>query len=484
MAKVLVIDDEKLLRWSLRRKCEEWGYAVIEAASRVEAWAQLRSEHPDLILLDVKLPDGDGVALLTAMRQDGYAGPVVMITADPRIEDVKTALRQGAFDYLSKPVDFDELAITMANALENSRLRGEVDTLRDQARRQFAGLELVGKSSIMTALLAFVHKLAASEAGALLLQGESGTGKDLIAQIVHQHSARRDRPFIAVNCSAIPDGLLESELFGHEKGAFTDAKAMKKGLFEMANGGTLFLDEIGELPLLLQSKLLRALESQCVRRVGGLRDIAVDVRAIAASNRNLEQAVRAGEFRQDLYYRLGVIPVFVPPLRSRREDIPVLAAFFIEQYNRRFRKAIQGFTPEAERLMREYDWPGNVRELKNAVQRAMILEEGARIGANCLPFFAGSTLLTAAAAFPENRAVGESGWEAQAGRRSLPAAGRIPSSGTSLDGIERQWLERALEQTRGNQTRAAALLDISRDALRYKMKKHGLTLAEENPGQV
>ncbi|HVA65049.1 MAG TPA: sigma-54 dependent transcriptional regulator [Terriglobales bacterium] len=481
-AKLLVVEDERLLRWAMRRKCEQWGYEVAEAGSKVEALDLAQREHPDLLLLDVILPDGNGVEMLTQLRQEQFTGPVIMITADPKVEDVKASLRQGAFDYLCKPVNFDELEITIANALEAGRLRREVETVREHTRRQFEHLEMVGSSPIMAKLMAFVERVASSEANAVLLQGESGTGKDLIAQILHQRSERRDHPFVPVNCSAIPESLLEAELFGHEKGAFTDAKSMKKGLFEMAEGGTIFLDEVGELPLILQSKLLRTLENQTLRRVGGVRDLSLNVRVIAASNRNLEQAVRAGEFRQDLYYRLGVIPIFIPPLRSRREDILALAHFFVEQYNRRFRKRIRGWSAEAEALLLQYAWPGNVRELKNAVQRAVILEDGELIQAQDLPFYAESGLLTSSSAFPaEAEAVGSGpGWHREPNGRSRLEV-LIPSGGTSLEEIEKALVESALRQAHGNQSRAARLLDITRDVMRYKMKKFGLDGAEPLP---
>ncbi len=472
---ILIVDDEKLLRWPLRRKCEAWGYEVEEAADCAAALAAVRANSPDLLLLDVRLPDGNGVELLRRLRDEGSLAPAVMITADPRIDDVKSAIRLGAYDYLTKPIDFEALQITIANALETSRLRQEVGTLRDQMQRQTAPLEVIGASPKLLTLIGFVRKVAASEASAILIQGESGTGKDLFARALHAGSARRDRPFVAINCSAIPEQLLESELFGHERGAFTDAKTAKKGLLESADGGTLFLDEIGEMPMLLQAKLLRVLEEQNFRRVGGLKDIVVDVRIIAASNRNLEDAVRAGQFRQDLFYRLMVIPIFIPPLRQRREDIEPLSQFFVAHYNRRFRKNIRGLSPEARELMQAYDWPGNVRELKNAIQRAMILEDGEWIRPTYLPLHSeGAELMTSKEAFPNASAAASSPeWQQLPSGRMLPKL-EIPASGTSLEEMERAMVEQALLQANGNQSKAARLLDISRDALRYKMKKFHL----------
>ena len=326
----------------------------------------------------------------------------------------------------------------------------------------------------MTELLNFVRKVAASEATTILIQGESGTGKDLIAKAIHYESARAEKAFVAINCSAIPETLMEAELFGHEKGAFTDAKQMKKGLFEMADGGTLFLDEIGELSPLLQAKLLRVLEDQVIRRVGGVRDMQVDVRVIAASNRDLEKAVREGNFRQDLYYRLAIIAIFIPPLRERKEDILPLVDSFIDRYNRRFRKSIRGITDETRKLLLSHTWPGNVRELKNTIERAMILEEEQFLRPLYLPFSvaeaSGRTLFERSAA-PENG-------QALANGRMLPRL-YIPEGGTSLEEVERAMVEIAMRQSTGNQTQAAKLLDISRDALRYKLKKFGLMHGDE-----
>jgi two-component system response regulator AtoC len=455
--KVLIVDDDRLVRWSLRQKCEEWGYEVAEAENGSRALDLAQSEGPDVVLLDVRLPDISGLQVLEKLKVGSDPGVVVMITADPQLDDVKAAIRMGAYDFVGKPLDFDELGVTIQNALEAHRLRGEVESLRGEFRRQIGSYQVVGASKKTTEMMRFVRKVAASEASTILVQGESGTGKDLIAKVLHYESSRRDGPLVAINCSAIPETLIEAELFGHEKGAFTDAKAMKKGLFEVANDGTLFLDEIGELSPFLQAKLLRVLEDQVIRRVGGVRDIHTDVRVVAASNRDLERAVREGHFRQDLYYRLAVISIYIPPLRERKEDILPLVDYFIEDYNRKFRKSVRGITEETRRLLLAYDWPGNVRELRNAIERAMILEEDPMLRPSYLPFAASSP------------AAGES----LPGGRRLPAL-TIPEGGTSLEEIERSMVVLALEQAGSNQTQAARLLDISRDALRYKMKKFGL----------
>jgi DNA-binding NtrC family response regulator len=474
--RILIVDDERLVRWSLKQKCEEWGYQPLEAEDAGTALRMARDDSPDLVLLDVRLPDMNGLEVLEKLKQSGDVRAVIMMTADPQLDDVKVAIKLGAYDFVGKPLDFDELGVTIQNALEATRLRTEVESLRGEVRKRFGYHDVVGVSRKMTELMNFVRKVAASEATTILIQGESGTGKDLVAKAIHYQSARQERPFVAVNVSAIPETLLESELFGHEKGAFTDAKAMKKGLFEVADGGTLFLDEIGELSAFLQAKLLRVLEDQVIRRVGGVRDMQVDIRVIAASNRDLERAVREGHFRQDLYYRLAIISIFIPPLRERKEDILPLVDFFIDHYNRKFNKSIRGLSEDTRRLLLNYDWPGNVRELKNAIERAMILEEESQLRPVYLPFSV-SQPHSGVTAFEHTSSPPTGGQPLPNGRWLPPLT--IPDGGTSLEEVERALVELALRQSNGNQTHAARLLDISRDALRYKMKKFGLMHAEE-----
>ncbi|MGO9094504.1 MAG: sigma-54 interaction domain-containing protein [Bryobacteraceae bacterium] len=338
---------------------------------------------------------------------------------------------------------------------DGGEMEGVAATIKD-VTEELAPMkrEVIADSPAMQEVLSFVRKVAASEATTILLEGENGTGKDLVAKTLHYESARQTEPFIAINCAAIPETLLESELFGYEKGAFTDARAQKRGLFELADRGTLFLDEIGEIPLTLQAKLLRVLEEQSFRRLGGLKDIFVDLRFVAATNKNLREAVREGAFRQDLYFRLNVIQIVIPPLRERREDIPPLLEFFIEHYNRKFKRRIEGVSREALELLLAHDWPGNVRELRNALERAMILEEASLIGAASLPI-----------AITHSEARHGAAPEAQL---------EIPEGGLSLVDNERQLVARALEKTDGNQTQAARLLHITRDTLRYKMKKYNL----------
>lgn len=340
---------------------------------------------------------------------------------------------------------------------DNGDMEGAVATIKD-VTEDFAPQkrEVVAEARVMRDVLNFTRRVAASEAGTILIEGENGTGKDLIAKTLHYESMRRSEPFIAINCAAIPDTLLESELFGYEKGAFTDARSQKRGIFELADKGTLFLDEIAEIPLMLQAKLLRVLEEQSFRRLGGLKDIQLNLRVIAATNRNLREAVANGQFRQDLYFRLNVIHITIPPLRERREDILALSRFFVQLYNQKFKRNIDGLLPEATKLLMEYDWPGNVRELRNAIERAMILEESRQITPASLPVFLNDRRVTAAAA---------SGGEA-------PTV--IPDAGMSLAEHEKMLLAQALAKSNGNQTQAARLLHITRDTLRYKMKKFNL----------
>jgi PAS domain S-box-containing protein len=339
---------------------------------------------------------------------------------------------------------------------DDGDIEGAVATVKD-ITEEVAPMnrEVIAESPAMREVLGFVRKVAVSEANTILLEGENGTGKDLVAKTLHYQSPRQAEPFIAINCAAIPDTLLESELFGYEKGAFTDARAQKRGLFELADKGTLFLDEIGEIPLILQAKLLRVLEESSFRRLGGLKNIHVDVRFVAATNKNLREAVKEGAFRQDLYFRLNVIQIVIPPLRNRAEDIPALAKFFIEHYNRKFKRHLEGLTPDAGDLLAAHDWPGNVRELRNAIERAMILEESALITPASLPI-----------------AISRSEPQAPAG--AAGSAIDIPENGLSLVDSERHLLAKALEKTSGNQTQAARLLRITRDTLRYKMKKYNL----------
>jgi DNA-binding NtrC family response regulator len=452
--RILVVDDEDLIRWSLQQKLTSWGYRSLEAPNGEKAIALVESESPDLVLLDVHLPDKNGLEVLKAIKEWNPRAAVIIMTAYGVLEDAVSALRLGAYDFVSKPLNFEELRATISNALETVKLRQEVRHFRDRDRKRFNFENLVGDSEPIRNAIVLMKKVAASPATTILFQGESGTGKDLFAKAIHFYSSRADRPFLAVNCAALPENLVESELFGYERGAFTDARQQKKGLLELADGGTVFLDEIGEMPTGLQAKLLRVLEEQSFKRVGGVQDVRVDVRIIASSNRDLKKMVEEGKFRQDLFYRLNVMTINLPPLRDRGDDVKLLCRHFIREYNARFGKNIQGLTPEAERLLSLYHWPGNVRELKNLIERAMLLEERTHIGVETLPIDV--------ADFTPDRSDGP-----------LPDIA-LPEKGTSLERVEEELLRQALSRTRGNQTRAAKLLNISRDALRYKMKKFQL----------
>jgi DNA-binding NtrC family response regulator len=455
---ILVVDDERLVRWSLQQKLEQWGYHVSLAEDGSTALGRIQLDNPDLITLDVKLPDMTGIDVLSELRNRNVQIPVIVITAFGVVDDAVRSLKLGAYDFIEKPINFEKLENAVRNALETRRLRTEVALTHEIQRSEFSVDRIIGVSDHVRDVRDLVKKIAASETSTILIQGESGTGKDLVAHAIHYESSRRDRPFFAINCAAIPENLMESELFGHEKGAFTDAHAQKRGMFEMADGGSLFLDEISEMTLGMQAKLIRVLEGQSFRRVGGVKNINVDVRVIVASNRDLEDAVRTSKFRQDLYFRLAIIPVHLRPLREHKEDIPPLLDHFIQHYNRKFRKNIHGLTKEADELLMNYDWPGNIRELKNAIERVMILADSNRVAAKHLPI-----------------RISEGGvMPVPMGEERNDGEIQLPVGGISLYGVEKDLIRQALDQARGNKTTAARLLRITRDTLRYKVKKYKL----------
>jgi DNA-binding NtrC family response regulator len=463
--KILVVDDEKLIRWSLGEALRGWGFEPVEAATVSAALAEFEAEPPAAVLLDINLPDGSGLDVLRKIRQRQQDAVVIMITANVLVDETIAALRGGAYDFIGKPINLEELQVAIRNGIEAGRLRKEVNLFRRERAQEFSFDQIIGESPAMREMLGLAHKVAESEVSSVLLQGESGTGKDLVAKAIHYHSARAENPFVAINCAALPGTLIESELFGYEKGAFTDAKARKEGLFEQAEGGTLFLDEIGELELSLQAKLLRVLEECSFRRVGGLKDLPLDVRVIAASNRDLKTEGEAGRFRSDLYYRLSVIQIDIPPLRERGDDIRVLAEHYLSNFKGRLRKNIDSIAPEALATFRRYQWPGNVRELRNVIERAMILEDGDEITAKYLP-----------------RGLAVESREGSPTPSIAPDHIRLPADGVSLEDVEMSLVRQALERSGGNQTKAAELLDISRDQLRYRMKKLeelGLAAANE-----
>ena len=451
--KILVIDDDKLIRWGLNQKLSEWNLAVFEAEDGAGGLKAIEEELPDLILLDVNLPDFLGTELLPKIRKDWPDVPVVMITAYGTVDGAVEAMRFGAYDFIVKPIDYVKLKGVLTNALEMASLKDTVAYYKQKEEKEFDLGGIIAESAAMKKVLNLIRTVARSEVSAILLQGDSGTGKDILAQAVHHLSRRKSKPFMVINCSAIPDNLLESELFGHEKGAFTDAKERKKGLAEIAHGGTLFLDEIGTLISPLQAKLLRFLETQTFKRIGGLKDICVDVRVISATNQNLEQSVVAGDFRKDLFYRLNVCPVYIPPLRERRDDILPLARFFIELFNQKLRKKIKGLKRDTEAAFLDYDWPGNIRELRNVIERAMIFEEQELLSKTHLPLKTG--LLSGSGLLDEQAVFG--------------------MENTTLDGMEKKMILHSLQKAEGNKSLAARRLGITRDTLRYKLKKHALT---------
>ncbi len=459
MKKILIVDDEKMIRWTLAQALKSWGYVPIEVATVSEVLDTFVNEIPDAVLLDIDLPDGSGLDVLREIKQQYPEAVVIMITGNVRVETTISALRGGAYDFISKPVHLEELKVSIRNGIEAHELRREVKQIRRERTQKFSFEQIIGKSAKMKEMLSLARKVAESEVGSVLLQGESGTGKDLVAKAIHYTSRRADKPFVAINCAAIPSNLVESELFGYERGAFTDAKSRKEGLFEQAEGGTLMLDEIGEMELGLQAKLLRVLEEGVFRRVGGLKDIPLDVRVIAASNRDLKTESMEGRFRLDLYYRLSVIQIDIPALRERDNDVLLLANFYLDTLGERVRptKKFRGITPEVAEIFRRYEWAGNVRELRNVIERCLILEDDDEITQKYLPpdLFAPPQMIKTQ---PNHN-----------GSDSFKLT--LPLSGISLEEVEDSLVQQAIEQCHGNQTRAAQLLGISRDQLRYRLKK-------------
>jgi DNA-binding NtrC family response regulator len=439
---------------ALAEALRSWNYAALEAADVAQATKLFDDEEPKAVLLDIDLPDGSGLDVLREIKEKSPDTAVIMITSNVDVENVVSALRGGAYDFIGKPVKLEELRVTLRNALEAQSLRKEVNRTRIDRARRFSFDEIIGESAAIKSAVELAKRVAVSDVPSILLYGETGTGKDLFARAIHYASERANAPYLAINCAALPATLIESELFGYEKGAFTDAKQRKEGLFEQAQGGTVFLDEIGEMELSLQAKLLRVLEENSFRRVGGLKDLPLDVRIVAASNQNLKVASEAGNFRLDLYFRLSVIQVDIPPLRDRGDDVLLLAQHYIDRANQKRRgQALKGMSSETLSIFKHYKWAGNVRELRNVIERASILEDDGMVTTKHLP----ADLLEMFAPVSSTRS----------GLIALPIGG-IP-----LEEVEAELARQALEQAGGNLTKAAKLLEISRDQLRYKLKKSG-----------
>ena len=456
--KILIVDDDRFIRMALGEAVRSWGYETVEAGTVSEARNLFAEHEPPLALLDIDLPDGNGLDLLNEVKEKSPETIAVMITGNVDVGNSLAALRGGAHDFIGKPVKLEELRVTLRNALETRELRREVKAARSERSREFTLDQIIGESRAMKNAIDLVRRVAESDVTSILLKGETGTGKDLFARALHYASDRANAPYLAINCAALPATLIESELFGYEKGAFTDAKQRKEGLFEQAQGGTIFLDEIGEMELSLQAKLLRVLEEGTFRRVGGLRDIPLDARIVAASNRDLKKESEEGNFRLDLYFRLSVIQIDIPALRERGDDVLLLARYYIENANqRRNGTRLKGLSPEVEKIFLNYAWTGNVRELRNVIERASILEDSEHVTTAHLP----SDML-------------------RDGSVSGVAAKGIvlPPDGIPLETVEAELARQAFERAGGNLTKAAKLLDISRDQLRYKLKKSGQYVAE------
>jgi two-component system response regulator AtoC len=453
--RTLIVEDEDLIRWSLRQKFEARGYRIDEAPDGAAALEALDGGTFDLVMLDYKLPDMTGLEVLRKLRERDADAVVIMMTAYSTIETAVEAIKLGAFDYVPKPFQMEGLLLTVDKALETTRLRREVRELRRQLAADFGAHTIIGQHPTMRRVLDVIQQVAPAAASTVFIRGETGTGKDLVARAIHNASDRAGRPFINITCTALSETLLESELFGHERGAFTDAKTQKQGLLEAADGGTVFLDEIGDMVPGLQAKLLRFLEERRFRRVGGTKELSVDVRVIAATNRDIAQSIKDGKFREDLFYRLNVVTVDLPPLRARGDDVALLARHFVERFSREFKKPITSIDDAALARLRQHSWPGNVRELRNTVERAVLLCKGPAIGADDI--VVGGAHERISGCNLEQFVLPDDGFDLK-----------------KLAELEMRLLRQALERTHNNQVRAAQLLHVSRDRLRYRLQKHEL----------
>jgi DNA-binding NtrC family response regulator len=458
-APILIVEDKDSLRAMLRHALEDQGHSVVEAADETEALRQVRDTRPDLVLSDLRLLSGDGVGVLRGAKDIDPDLPVIVMTAYGSIQDAVVAMKEGALDFLAKPVDPDHLLLLVERALAQRRMAAENRSLRDELAARRGAPAIIGQDPSLERVMATVHRAAATDTTVLLL-GESGTGKELIARTLHALGGRADGPFVAINCAAIPETLLETELFGHEKGAFTGATARKAGRFELAHRGTLFLDEIGDLPIGLQAKILRALEEKKFDRVGGTQPLQVDVRVVAATNRNLKAAVAARQFREDLYFRLSVFPIDIPPLRERPGDIEVLARHFVDRFCRDLKKKTLTLSADAIDELKRYRWPGNVRELQNCIERAVILVDGDTIRPRHLDLSFRDDVAVEAPADP---------WE------QLDLSGSLTDvTRRATVEVERRKIQAALKDAGGQKPRAADLLQVSYKTLLQKLKEYGL----------
>ncbi|MCK4343033.1 MAG: sigma-54-dependent Fis family transcriptional regulator [Phycisphaerae bacterium] len=453
--RVLIVEDEELIRWSLRQRFEERGYQVVEVETGQAALDAFDEGLFDLILLDYRLPDMTGLDVLRGVREVDHDTVVIMMTAYSSIETAVEAIKLGAFHYITKPFQISQLLLTVDKALETTKLRREVRELRRQMKQEFGMEAIIGRDASMLRLFEIIKQVSRTGVSTVFLRGETGTGKDLVARVIHHNSDRAVNSFVNITCTALSESLLESELFGHERGAFTDAKLQKKGLLELADGGTVYLDEVGDMPPALQAKLLRFLEERRFRRVGSTKEISVDVRVMAATNRDLEQAIAGGQFRRDLMYRLNVVSIHLPPLRARGDDLHLLTQHYVAKFASEFRKPIVKISEDARERLRNYTWPGNVRELRNVLERAVLLCKSETINAEDIVLG------------PAER----HSWVWDLETMALPPEG---FDFEKLRRLESHLLRQALEQTNNNQTQAAKLLNLSRDRLRYRLQKHGL----------
>jgi len=478
---VFIVDDEDLLAWGMETELKAHGAQVTRAASVRQALDRFPGANADVVVCDLRLPDGNGMELLQRWRKLAPNVPVILVTAHGAIDSAVSALRLGAFDYLQKPFNMKDLVAAVRRASEISTLRHKVSRMQG-IELVSDDVQIIGESTRMKRVRENLRKIAQSKANTILILGESGTGKELAARALHEWSDRKNEPFVEINCASIPENLMESELFGYEKGAFTDARERKLGLFEIARNGTVFLDEVGELPLKLQAKLLRALEYHRFKRIGGTKDIAFSARIVAATNRHLLNEVSAQRFRADLYYRLNVLPVNLPSLRERKEDIQALAEFLIRKHAKELEMQPPKVVPATVEFMAQYDWPGNVRELSNALQRALVLFSPTELLPEHLELddwhdLENPTIVPATSSTTATNAASHADRSGSA-PTSQTLSGRdtfqLPDAGINLETLERSLLEQALERSRNNQTKAAKLLGISRHTLRYRLEKHGL----------